>query len=114
MICLTIYKNSLNTYVEVSENIPIESSEMNNENILSEIIIEDNTVSAADNQCVQGEKHTDKLTFSDAFKYYRDCNNNIFKWNGLEYTTLLKKEVINNELDKNHPQIKNKLDLVSN
>ncbi len=67
---------------------------------------------------------TDDLNFSDAFKYYRNCNgrNTIFSWNGKEYSTMLLSELdskVNQKntrydndnlvLDKNHLKLQNQL-----
>ena len=48
------------------------------------------------NTCTLGSIATDTLTFSEAFRYYRRCwgDNSSFQWKGMEYTTLLSKEVI--------------------
>ena len=57
-----------------------------------------------------GQRDTDKLQFSEAFKYYRNCNHDTFTWNGISYTTILKSE-INQDTEKNHESINN-IDLV--
>ena len=48
------------------------------------------------NACVLDAISTDELTFSEAFGYYRQClgNDSRFQWKGVEYTTLISKEVI--------------------
>ena len=42
------------------------------------------------------QNETDVLAFSDAFKYYRNCNGkeSIFVWNENEFSALLASEVI--------------------
>ena len=48
------------------------------------------------NPCTLESIATDTLTFSEAFRYYRQCrgDDSSFQWKGVEYTTLLSKEVI--------------------
>ena len=48
------------------------------------------------NTCTLESIATDTLTFSEAFRYYRQCrgDDSSFQWKGVEYTTLLSKEVI--------------------
>ena len=48
------------------------------------------------NACVLDTISTDELTFREAFGYYRQFlgNDSRFQWKGVEYTTLLSKEVI--------------------
>ena len=48
------------------------------------------------NTCTLESIATDTLTFGEAFGYYRQCrgDDSSFQWRGLEYTTLLSKEVI--------------------
>ena len=56
------------------------------------------------NACVLDAISTDELTFSEAFGYYRKClgNDSRFQWKGVEYTTLLSKEVIIQVADSVH------------
>ena len=56
------------------------------------------------NVCVLDTIFTDELTFSEAFGYYRQClgNDSRFQWKGVEYTTLLSKEVIIQVADSVH------------
>ena len=48
------------------------------------------------NTCTLESIATDALTFNEAFGYYRQCrgDDSSFQWKGMEYTTLLSKEVI--------------------
>jgi len=48
------------------------------------------------NTCTLESIATDTLTFSEAFRYYRQCrgDDSSFQWKGMEYTTQLSKEVI--------------------
>jgi len=50
----------------------------------------------SNNECSLDQNETDVLAFSDAFKYYRNCNGSKaeFVWNENEYSTLLASEVI--------------------
>jgi hypothetical protein len=77
--------------------------------------------------CKLNIDETNELSFSEAFKYYRECdgNNSSFNWNENVYSTLLKSEVeakaklvqniesskINNfeVADKSHLQLQNQL-----
>ena len=45
--------------------------------------------------CALNKEQTDKLSFSDAFKYYRDClgKNETFFWKSNVYSTLLSHEM---------------------
>ena len=49
---------------------------------------------AAMNTCSLEPTYTDILTFSEAFRYYRQClgSDNNFQWNGIEYTTFFQKK----------------------
>ena len=67
------------------------------------------------NDCLYTQNETDVLSFSDAFKYYRNCNGkaSTFVWNNTKYTTILESEksiepilITNNESAIN----KNKVD----
>ena len=51
---------------------------------------------SAINTCNLESIATDALTFSEAFGYYRQCqgDDSSFPWKGMEYTTLLSKELI--------------------
>ena len=47
-------------------------------------------------ECSLNVNQTDEMSFSDSFKYYRECNgsNSLFIWNDKKYTTLLSSEII--------------------
>ena len=113
MIGLTVYKQSFNDNNKLSNDITVEASELN-ENIINEVAADDisNNEEINNDKCNTDKADIDLLKFSEAFKYYRDCNYDVFKWNGMEYTTILKTEIIN-KLDKNdNNSLNNKLDLV--
>jgi len=66
-------------------------------------------------ECLLGQNETDVLAFSDAFKYYRNCNGKVstFVWNEVEYTTVLasEKSVVPTSITNNESPIeKNKVD----
>ena len=113
MIGLTVYKQSFNDNIKLSNDITVEASELN-ENIINEVAVDDisNDEEINNDKCNTDKADIDLLEFSEAFKYYRDCNYDVFKWNGMKYTTILKTEIIN-ELDKNdNNSLTNKSDLV--
>ncbi len=104
LVGLTVYKKSYDTTVELADNALIN---------MEQNPILDNTNDAGNNLeyndkdsliCNSNQKNTDELQFSEAFKYYRDCNHDTFIWNGEEYTTILKVE-INDELEKKHTSL---------
>ena len=111
LIGLTVYKKSTDTTLILTDNI---SSEVKEANIDKSISKNDNSMSLIQinkSNCDSNELNIDKLQFSEAFKYHRNCNHNTFIWNGLEYTTILKNNV-NDNLEKNHESLNPKLDLV--
>ena len=69
--------------------------------------------------CNLDKEQTDYLSFSDAFKYYRDClgKNKTFSWNSNVYSTLLSSEIedvnvaqkSNNQADKEHLDLQNQI-----
>ena len=69
--------------------------------------------------CALNKEQTDKLSFSDAFKYYRDClgKNETFFWKSNVYSTLLSHEMeevnlaIQNstQIDKEHLVLQNEI-----
>ena len=117
IVSLTIYKKSLNSNENLSHDVYISSNQLEitptdtkNSNGSEDALYMD----IDNDDCIGDHYSTDKLTFNEAFKYYRNCNYDIFKWNGIEYTTILKNEdSINNGDNKNgkHP-FNDKLDLV--
>ena len=106
LVGLTVYKKSFDTDIELVKNIPVELKKDNQ----TENNMTDETVnnSNQDNysSCDSDESKTDLLQFNEAFKYYRNCNQDTFMWNGLEYTTAIKTE-------SNNETLNYKLDLVS-
>ena len=46
-------------------------------------------------ECHFDDTETDKWEFSEAFKYYRNCNgeNSVFNWNDKAYSTLMKSDI---------------------
>ena len=63
--------------------------------IIEEIVVEDG--------CSLSQSETDSYSFSDAFKYYRNClgKGEVFSWNSNSYKTLLATETIINSEDEN-------------
>ena len=110
LVGLTVYKKSINTDIELASNIKIENGE-NAINEPSSLVNETQQLEDYLN-CDPEKINTDTLQFSEAFKYYRNCNHDTFIWNGVEYTTILKSE-INDKLEEDHESLTKKLDLVS-
>jgi len=110
LVGLTVYKKSINTDIELASNIKIENDE-NAINKPSSLVNETQQLEDYLN-CDPEKINTDTLQFSEAFKYYRNCNHDTFIWNGVEYTTILKSE-INDKLEENHESLTKKMDLVS-
>ena len=111
LIGLTVYKKSTNTTLILTDNI---SSQVKEDNIDKSISQNDDSISLIQinkSNCGSNELNIDKLQFSEAFKYHRNCNHDTFIWNGLEYTTILKNNV-NDNLEKDHKSLNPKLDLV--
>ena len=110
LVGLTVYKKSINTDIELASNIKIE----NDENAINEPNSLANEAEQLEDylNCDPEKINTDTLQFSEAFKYYRNCNHDTFIWNGVEYTTILKSE-INDKLEENHESLTKKMDLVS-
>ena len=112
LVGLTVYKKSFDTTVEFANSIPAQSNEdVVEENLTNNNVVETNNEIDPSN-CKTNELDTDQLQFSEAFKYYRNCNHDIFIWKGTEYTAILKTE-INDGLEKNHESVNDKLDLVA-
>tara|TARA_Y100001970_G_scaffold270029_1_gene363432 strand:- start:663 stop:1037 length:375 start_codon:yes stop_codon:yes gene_type:complete len=111
LVCLTIYKKSstnrqslannelINIETELNQNIDLDNSN----NIV-------NSNNKNNNSCIENKTNTDDLSFNQAFKYYRECNYDTFKWNGLEYTTILDTK----ESQQNNKSLNNQLNLVTN
>ena len=79
LVGLTAYKKSFSSNINLASNTSIEADD----NIQKETIINENNVNNNDeienySNCESNNINTDELTFSDAFKYYRSCNNNTF------------------------------------
>ena len=76
------------TTMEVIDYNTSESNQLNKAEFQTEI--------SAINACTLEPIATDALTFSEAFGYYRQCqgDDSSFQWKGMEYTTLLSKELI--------------------
>ena len=76
------------TAMEFIDNGVSESIRINEAELQTEI--------SAINTCNLESIATDALTFSEAFGYYRQCqgDDSSFQWKGMEYTTLLSKELI--------------------
>ena len=63
--------------------------------IIEEVVVKD--------ECSLSQSETDSYSFSDAFKYYRNClgKGEVFSWNSNSYKTLLATETIINSEDEN-------------
>ena len=110
IICLTIYKNNINDNILLENHSTIMPKEVNN-NASNYYKSQTNINNQLNNDvCKESEVTINDLSFNNAFKHYRDCNYDTFIWNGIEYTTLLKKD-IKNKIGKNEPA---KNDLVTN
>ena len=115
LICLTVYKKSFSDNIELSNNTSISEDFMsldqknNDEKSKDQMTI--NNIAESETQCGQDEESINQLSFNDAFKYHRDCNHNVFKWNGSEYTTILK---IDSSEDVRDVKKTRKIDLVAN
>ena len=74
--------------MEVIDYNASENNQLNKTELQTEI--------SAINTCTLESIAIDALTFSEAFGYYRQCrgDNSRFQWKGMEYTTLLSKDVI--------------------
>ena len=116
-------------YKMTPENSPVKVVEHNTlipENEIVIDVIEDGNmekvnieVEIEEEVCILNENQTDQLSFSDAFKYFRDClgKDETFSWNSNVYSTLLSSEVeeINiavhnsNQADKNHLDLQNEI-----
>ena len=111
LVGLTVYKKSFDSNVELASDIQLE----NEQNDIKIKVTENNNLDSddqlKDSNCDSDEVNTDALQFSEAFKYFRNCNHDTFVWNGVEYTTILKSE-INQNLEENHNLSSNKMDLV--
>ena len=71
--------------------------------IIEEVVVED--------ECSLSQSETDSYSFSDAFKYYRNClgKGEVFSWNSNSYKTLLATEtIINSEDDNESMTVNNK------
>ena len=110
LIGLTAYKKSIDTDIELISNVHIENEENTVNNSRKNIYNKNKQI---ENRliCDSQKINTDSLQFSEAFKYYRNCNHDTFIWNGLEYTTVLKSNL--NNLNKYQESSINKMDLVS-
>ena len=96
-------------------------------NLIDVPLSDSSEIEKSDNvNCELNVDETNKLSFSEAFKYYRNCNSVDlnFSWNGNMYSTLLKSEVENKTLitqdqdmieieesyvDKNHLKLQNQM-----
>ena len=118
--------NNLDETQEIVEKLIIDI-----ENIETELSdsFEQLSPSQSNDECSLDQNETDVLAFSDAFKYYRDCNGktSTFVWNEVEYTTVLASEksetydsITNNEstiksnkVDKHHYSLQKEMSGIS-
>tara|TARA_Y100000758_G_C15917369_1_gene373843 strand:+ start:256 stop:642 length:387 start_codon:yes stop_codon:yes gene_type:complete len=113
VVGLTVYKNSLTDDLKLDENVSLESIQIiddtdNNPNITDGVDNSNDKINTA--ECNNADLNTDKLQFSEAFKYHRNCAHDTFTWNGIEYTTILKSETNQNTEEKHESM--NNIDLV--
>ena len=105
-----VEKNNLMPENEIVIDLIEDIEEANVENKIEEEI------------CSKDEEQTDKLSFSNAFKYYRDClgKGETFSWNSNTYSTLLSNETVaskkvnvatqsSSEADKDHLLLQNEI-----
>ena len=118
--------NNLDETQEIVEKLIIDI-----ENIETELSdsFEQLPPSQSNDECSLDQNETDVLAFSDAFKYYRDCNGktSTFVWNEVEYTTVLASEksdtydsitnnestIKNNKVDKHHYNLQKEMSGIS-
>jgi len=118
--------NNLDETQEIVEKLIIDV-----ENIETELSdsFEQLSPSQSNDECSLDQNETDVLAFSDAFKYYRDCNGktSTFVWNEVEYTTVLASEksetydsiannestIKNNKVDKHHYSLQKEMSGIS-
>jgi len=118
--------NNLDETQEIVEKLIIDI-----ENIETELSdsFEQLSPSQSNDECSLDQNETDVLAFSDAFKYYRDCNGktSTFVWNEVEYTTVLASEksdtydsitnnestIKNNKVDKHHYNLQKEMSGIS-
>ena len=118
--------NNLDETQEIVEKLIIDI-----ENIETELSdsFEQLSPSQSNDECSLDQDETDVLAFSDAFKYYRDCNGktSTFVWNEVEYTTVLASEksdtydsitnnestIKNNKVDKHHYNLQKEMSGIS-
>ena len=112
VVGLTVYKYSLRDNFKLDdvsfESIQTMDDTDGNVNITHGIDNPNKEINTS--KCYNADIDTDKLQFSKAFKYYRNCNHDTFTWNGIQYTTILKSE-INQNTERNHESTNN-IDLV--
>ena len=112
LVGLTAYKKSFKTEIDLANNTTIElENNVEQKNILDKDSVQNKDEVADSPNCESNQIDTDELEFADAFKYYRNCNYDIFTWQGIEYTTNLKEE-LNEHLKKNDALLNQELDLV--
>ena len=111
LISLTVYKKSLDTNVELANNMQFD----NKQDVIKKSTMKNTNLESNSrtnySSCDSNQLDIDTLQFNEAFKHYRNCNYDTFIWNGIEYTTMLKSE-INHTLEKNHKLLSNRQDLV--
>ena len=114
-----IYSPSNETLATVDDSFQAEEvvAKLVDEVIIdNEISISSDSYDAENNfECVLSQDQTDDMSFSDAFKHYRNCNgiNGSFLWKNNSYSTLLKDEVnvVQSLASKeNSSNIENKID----
>ena len=93
--------NSNDNNIAVSQiDIKSDLIDYDTESNISDQIIEEVVVK---DECSLSQSETDSYSFSDAFKYYRNClgKGEVFSWNSNSYKALLATETIINSEDEN-------------
>ena len=69
---------------------------INNDNESTQVSISPEVDLSKDTECSLEQSAIDQMTFSESFKYSRECNgkDSMFTWKGNEYSALLASEVI--------------------
>ena len=79
---------------EVVQQLIEKVENKNVENQISESFLEVESSDEEKSECLLIQAEIDAMTFSETFKYHRECNGSgtLFTWNNKEYSTLLASE----------------------
>ncbi len=114
LVGLTAYKKSFSTNANFSNNTNMETygSIIHEKTISKNSLSNDNKIESS--TCGPNDLNTDELKFSEAFNYYRNCGQDIFTWQGLDYTTDIKTDINENlRTNDNDNLLNSELDLVA-